>query len=178
MSTTKCCTQVRHRESVRLAKAAALTVAAVLASDSAHADVPLSAADDAQPAYASQDAAAVAAIAASVRLSYTLEYAGAIYRAADGYHYTLPITTGSAGEVAGFRVSLSRGSTAVALYHTHPAPLGLRADLTEQLSPEDIATAKASRLVSYVGVLRSGHVISYDYQHDNARTSRIVGQLH
>src|ERR1700734_1866790 len=101
---------------------ASLAAAVALAcASSAHADVPLSVSDESQPAYASQDAAATAALEASAHLSRAVEYAGAIFRAADGtYHFTVPVTSGHEREVEGYRVRLARSSTVVALYHTHP----------------------------------------------------------
>lgn len=144
-----------------------LILAAVLAlgiAATAKAAVPLSEDDYSQAPYPTADAAAIAALEASARLSRTLEYAGAVYYTDNGYHFTIPVTSGNAREVEGYRIRITRRGTVVGLYHTHPADL--TDDTSERFSSADVETAKAMRLISYVGVIKSGAVIEFDYRHD------------
>jgi Domain of unknown function (DUF4329) len=142
-------------------------LALVVLSAAAHAaDVPLSVMDAAQTAYADADDAATAALAESARLSRDVEYAGAVYYVDGAYHYTVPVTTGDARDVSGYRIAITRRGTVVALYHTHPTDL--TNDQSDMFSAADVDTAKAMHVVSYVGVLKSGRVIQFDYRHDKA----------
>lgn len=170
-------------------KLAAVTVALAFAARSHSADIPVSVADPAQPAFATPNEAARAALAASISLSRIVEYAGAVYYADDEYHYTVPVTSGDSRDVQGYRIAITRRGTVVALYHTHPQ--GVVDDASQYFSPADVATANGMHVVSYIGVIRSGKVIEYDYRHDKTRTAqdsahisgdriadgRIVGQL-
>lgn len=109
---------------------------------------------DGQAPLPDMDSAALAALRAVP--SASVEYAGVIYRADDGFHYTGAVTSDS-DHGAQFGVLLPHGAHLEALYHTHPG----HGDGLQYFSGIDVATANALRVVSYVGVLMNHEVIRF-----------------
>jgi hypothetical protein len=132
----------------------------LICATAAHAEIPLSVVDPAQPAFPTAEAAAIAALSQSAQLSLTVEYAGAIYSLNGAYHFTVPVTTGSTRDVEGYRIAISHRARLVALYHTHPRDL--TNDQSEYFSSADIETAKQMHVASFVGVLKSRTVVEWE----------------
>jgi hypothetical protein len=111
---------------------------------------PVAAISETSQSYASIDDAVRDALRDSFALSQTVEYGGAILRCGDEYRYTQPVTENDTHSVR-FSVAMSRTCSLAAIYHTHPTlfPSGAK------FSPADVATARALRVPSYIGVLRS-----------------------
>lgn len=146
-------------------KLAAIAAAFAIASQSRASDVPVSAMEPGQQAYATASEAATAALAVSARLSRIVEYAGAVYYSEGVYHYTIPVTTGKTAEF-NVRLQVPR-SALVALYHTHPTDA--ERDRSEYFSVVDVDVAKGMGLTSYIGVIKTGDVRAFDPKHDETR---------
>ena len=104
-------------------------------------------------AYPTVDLAAVAALNEASAASHNAsEYGGVIYTAVDGtIHYTVPVALGSNGGKLVIRSM--PGTTKLALFHNHPENT-----YSTYFSPEDIATAKATHLVSYIYCAADGSI--------------------
>jgi hypothetical protein len=109
--------------------------------------------------YASAEAAAKAGIADCIAQSTVLEYAGGVYTLNGAYFYTAPVTSGSDREVTAYKLRIPGNAKLVALFHTHPK--SLTNDTSDSVSEQDKDTAKKMHLQSYIGVIRSGQVLTY-----------------
>lgn len=144
---------------VALAVAGLMVLALLVTSVVQAAEIPVSKADPAQLGVDSADEAATSALEASARLSCLVEFAGAVYLKDGKYFYTVPVSSGSAKHVAGYRIAISSSAQLVAIYHTHPMNLG--GDNSEFFSSADIATATQMHVTSYVGVVKTRSVIRF-----------------
>lgn len=130
---------------------------------------PMSSPIEGQLGYDSEASAAYSALAAVKPSSHNVEYAGAIYRTADGlYHYT----QGVRGEASSFKIRFAfpKSATVTALYHTHPGTT-----LSRLFSPLDVETADRLNVHSYVGDLWTDTIIEY-IPHESATFDS--GRLH
>jgi hypothetical protein len=116
-------------------------------------------ADEAPEGYSNAAQAAQAAIRDSEDRSIVFEYGGGIYLRAGAYFYTAPVSSGSDREIRTFTLRIPGNATLVALYHTHPR--SLTNDESGLVSEMDRQTANSMRVRSFIGVVRSGTIITY-----------------
>lgn len=104
------------------------------------------------------DSAAAAGLSiASVAGQEDHEYAGVIYKSADGsYCYTTPVSNGS-DENFNIQAQIPTGSKLAGLFHTHPA-----FPESDQFSEADINVAKAMHLPSFIKIIASGEIKLFD----------------
>jgi proteasome lid subunit RPN8/RPN11 len=95
------------------------------------------------------DDAALAALRSAMKHTDCHEYAGAVIERDGSYFFTQPAASHS--DTFELHIRLAQGEHLAAIYHTHP-----RCRVDEEstyFSPDDVATAKALRVPSYIGVL-------------------------
>jgi hypothetical protein len=109
--------------------------------------------------YPSLETAAIAALDKSKSLSETIEYAGVIYAYNGSYCFTQPVSSGSDHD---FAVRARFPGKLAGLYHTHP-----RADRSELFSARDVETANALGLPSYIAVIATAEIRSFDPTRDH-----------
>lgn len=102
-------------------------------------------------------AAAVYALSQAMAAHSCTETAGVVIWAGGGYTLSVPVT--GTDDRFTLRVALHAGERIVALWHTHPDCEG--APNAGIVSPQDIETATALRVPSYIGVQSTGVVKVY-----------------
>ena len=142
-----------------------LLVYTVLVTGSAIAETNIVRSVVTETAYESEVAAATAAITEALNSEYghQYEYGGCIVKAADGYHYTNPVTEKYTTAVNP-HCFYHHGDVVVASYHTHVNNITkLDAETKHSLliesvfSQEDIDEANHNNRKSYIGVDGDGH---------------------
>jgi hypothetical protein len=144
-------TEPFHRRGLRLAFGLSL----LFASQMAFAAGPVSRIADTIRPFKSMDAAAVSALRLAASKSNTLEYGGCILTDGRLYYQTVPVTSGSAGEIV-FDCEIPKSLKLAGIYHTHP--LGTR---VHGFSPNDVRVSKSLGKTSYVASLDLNIVVRF-----------------
>jgi len=133
--------------------AAALTVLCGLCEAGS---MPVSRVTD-SPVFATDDEAAVAALAIALEMKPTVEWGGFVFQLRDGgYVFSEPVTS-ERREVCGYRGAAPAGSRLVGIYHTHP-----QHEADDFFSTRDIATAERIGVKTYLGVVSGRHIRMFD----------------
>ena len=116
--------------------------------------------DPSQEGFATQEAAAIAALVNVKTLDNKNEHSGVVFLRNGVYFYTLPATSGASNKTR-VQVAVYTDAKIVALYHNHPAPLGNDRDLTMVFSPFDVKQADSLKVDPYILINKSGEVREY-----------------
>jgi proteasome lid subunit RPN8/RPN11 len=109
------------------------------------------------PVFATDDEAALAALASALERKPTVEWGGFVFQLrAGGYVFSEPVTS-ERREVCGYRGEAPAGSRLVAIYHTHP-----QHEADDYFSTRDIATASRMGVKTYIGVVSGRHIRMFD----------------
>jgi hypothetical protein len=109
------------------------------------------------PVFATDDEAAVAALAIALEMKPTVEWGGFVFQLRDGgYVFSEPVTS-ERREVCGYRGEAPAGSRLVGIYHTHP-----QHEADDFFSTRDVATAARIGVKTYIGVVSGRHIRMFD----------------
>ena len=123
------------------------TILAFFVCCTAHADSPTFSHISPLSAAATEAEAAGEALEFALSMDPTIEIGGRIYRCADGYHATAPISQGFPDHVHILRAPAPPGCHNTATYHTHPA---LNDHYDTIFSASDVELADEWDLTSYI----------------------------
>jgi hypothetical protein len=126
----------------------ALLIWAILSITAGAAELPVSTVSAEAAAYDTPSQAATAALGYAVDISDTIEMAGGIIERDHKFYFTNPVP----GNETRFELRLKFLGKLVAIYHTHP---GHHSDV---FSPEDVTTAQALAVPSYIRVVETNVV--------------------
>lgn len=127
-------------------------------------EMPISMPDSTQTGFTTADEAVTQAYVTARTLSRSDESGGAIYQTGDKFFYTLPVTTHE-GAAIDYRVGKPKGSTLIALYHTHPGKsVGIHG-----FSLSDCRLARDMNLIMYVNVIEDHTILVFDPKYDTGR---------
>lgn len=105
------------------------------------------------------DQAAITALQSSLKISSSVEEAGALYVLNGKYYYTSPASNAFEEHFA-IQIAFPKGAKLVALYHTHPNNKQT-SSLVDLFSPGDVQISDQLQVISYIGVVIKSHVIKY-----------------
>ena len=109
------------------------------------------------PVFATDDEAALAALALALEMKSTVEWGGFVFQLRDGgYVYSEPVTS-ARRETLGYRGEAPAGARLVGIYHTHP-----QHEADDYFSTRDIATAAQMGVKTYIGVVSGRHIRMFD----------------